>query len=283
MRVPASQFSRLGLALVAAALLAACSAAPRFPEDPREACEFVVMLDKQVYRVGEMVVAKVAVSNRAMVPIVIAPPHSVEAVGDSNLHFRMLEVGGSTILRRAPVVLSAKPRSQAVRLEPFETLVEKYAFVNLTTEPGRFRVMVEYLGNPQPDVFPHPDPPEVTLPMARVVEYEVREPALFRRDANGLILHDEAIRIAAEHYARPVRGARAVLVEDQDGSARLVGDSRAQARRHSRRRDSVRGLLRQPLRRVRTRRDGAADSGTRRCALRAVNRRFRLADRAGLG
>lgn len=209
------RFLALALAiLVSGFSVVGCAGSSRgFPEDPREACEFVAMLDKQVYRVGEMAVCKVGVSNRTLEPIVVSPPLSAERPGDANIQFRSLGVGEANVLRRAPVLLVRKPRGEAVRLESFETLVEKFAFTNLTERPGRYRLMVEYRGNPLPDVFPRPESPDIPLPMTRVLEYEVREPRLFERDPAGLILKSEAIRVAREHYGRPVRGARAVLVE----------------------------------------------------------------------
>jgi len=52
-------------------------------------------------------------------------------------------------------------------------------------------------------------------PLSAIVTLKVDGPTLFKRDRNGLLLKEEALRVAKEKYGKPVNSAEAVLRETE--------------------------------------------------------------------
>lgn len=213
---------KAGLLAVAAAgaLCASCSslkrtAAAQAGPEPRFQIE--IRLGKEVYRPGEMVVCTLEVRNLPNRPARIVPPVSRRSRNESNLTFwRRLNEEKGEIVRRAPIEIPNNPPPPAVAIEAGGALTERFAFVNLTEKEGDFTLQAHY-NIPVVGEKEGASSIELAISPATTARFEVKGERLWRRDRDGLIVEEDAVRAAKARYGDVFKSAHAVLHKNEAG------------------------------------------------------------------
>lgn len=209
--------------LACTVLLCSLSACSLFKAaTPKQMLYLRVETDKQIYRPGEMVLAKAEIINVYDEPLTIETMISSEEPKKSNLNFRQMKSGAWDFARKSPVVMTA-PRTVAgflmanpIQLEPGESTTEKFAFVNLTENSGPCRLWTEYTAKPS-----SPSKSKRALKerknhsaVTSVSEFSVEGPRLWKRE-HGIIVYDEALKIAKAKYGKDVKDVKGILTENK--------------------------------------------------------------------
>ena len=211
---------KAALLVVAAALAASCSslkhtAAAQGGAEPRFQIE--IRLDKGVYRPGEMIVCALEVRNLQDRPARIVPPFSRRSKNESTLGFwRRLNDEGGEIVRRAPIEIPSRPAPPVVAIETRGTLTEKFAFVNLTEKEGDFSLQAHYNIHALEEEE-GASSMELAVSSATAARFEVKGERLWRRDRDGLIVKEDALRAAKARYGDVFKSAHAVLHKNEAG------------------------------------------------------------------
>jgi len=162
--------------------------------------EVIVSLDREVYRIGETLVATVRLENTGRHPL------DVPRFDHQTLKFLCGSKDMDVRLRREPVhsrLVAPEPR----RIEPGEGIVRRFVFTRLTAEAGEYILLVSFKGAAlrgewiQLWVYGKP------------ATFRVTEPVALKRDpSNGLILKAQAVELAKRGAGGKVKAARGVLV-----------------------------------------------------------------------
>ncbi|NQU44191.1 hypothetical protein HQ520_12955 [bacterium] len=177
----------------------------------RSPLELGLSLNQEVYRPGEMVrctVELVNVSDRdqaVFVPFLAAP----SAV--SNLRFQFGEKNGGAVVKRDPVFPKRGIKAEKTVLGPGEKVSRRFGFVHLTQRPGDFLLQAYF--SPlllEPTTVPGP----VISPVAI---FRVEGETLWERDRDGVLVEEEAVRLAREAFRHPASSGQATLVENELG------------------------------------------------------------------
>lgn len=189
------------------------------PEKPM--LDMRVTLDKKEYRPGEMVVATVEIRNLTADEIGIFQPFVYTKAlppgtpMPANTKFWLARMGAMDVLRRIPIHPKeddkdyAQPRRE--QISPGATAKRRFGFVNLTTEKGEFKLQAQYKAS----FFETGS--ERNLITAPFITFKVAGEVLVHRDRQGLLLREEAIKLAKAEYGREIKDADAVLIRNDMG------------------------------------------------------------------
>lgn len=198
------------LPLLAALPLAGCRSAP---EAPKEALALSVLLPKDRFRPGEMVVAKVRLRNLSGRARVVArlQPTSVGFTGgrsDGARELRLLEVAASPLEAPSePIVLEPQGSEGSAHEREFGLPLAAPA-------PGLYALLASY----RPGASAGEDAgPRVDSPAAY---YTVQGEPLFERDARGLLTEAAAIEKARAALGKSAPRAKARLGTGPDEEGR---------------------------------------------------------------
>ncbi len=166
----------------------------------------LVTLDKEVYRPGEMAVCELELVNYLEEIVFVPEPYSTRFSRESNLNFRTIRKDDLKTLRRTPIAIKKQRFPLMVQIDGMGTYKKKFAFVNLTEEAGSYQFLAEYF-------TASVDSQSERKTLSARLEFKVEGERLWRRNRQGHIVKDDAIRIAREKYGRPVKSADAFLKE----------------------------------------------------------------------
>ena len=179
---------------------------PTEPED----LVLALKLNKSVYRPGEAIIATVNLYNNSLRPLDIRALDGVD--GDSVEFWYYLLKDPETTLKRLPVSSSLEEAGQTMHLEPGGSTSRRFLLTRFTEYHGSMAAQAHYEPNP-------PFQAQLQLPMvySNVAHFDVDGQQLFERDKSGIILKKEAIGLAQAVAPGDVRGAEAVIIEDEKG------------------------------------------------------------------
>ncbi|MBN1866550.1 hypothetical protein JW916_04585 [Candidatus Sumerlaeota bacterium] len=196
--------------LILPLFLSACSrlARSQAPSESPPPFEVRLELDKNAYRPGEIVACKVKIVSLLDDDLLVAPLQPVENRSAANLNFYMGRWGDPIdAVRRIPVQFDPPgKRFQPIEIAARGKIEEKFSFVTLTQAPGDYKLQAHYTTSLQ---LTHQ---ENKIVVSTPVKYTVKGKPLFRRDANGLIVEEDAVRAAVDAYGKLARETRAILV-----------------------------------------------------------------------
>lgn len=166
-------------------------------------------IDKSVYRPEEAMLAKVTLTN------VSDQALTVRALDPYSVHFLFQRPSDREGMKRSPVVSNKEPNNRMIQLAPGQSQEYRFILTRLTHYLGDFNAVAVYEPNPSygtayvPEVYSEP------------MQYSVQGDLPFQRDAEGLILEEDAIAIAKRQVNGEIAGAQAVLIEDEMGLYRF--------------------------------------------------------------
>jgi hypothetical protein len=149
-------------------------------------------------------VCTVTLTNAGGSPI-SAPSLSSESVETWYGH-----VGTDIRFKREPVRSPKETGAGLVTVQPGESVSREFVNTRLTEEEGDFVLHVMYR-------FSEPAGEMAPPLIAPGVLFKVTGPVLFRRDVKGVLLKDEAVRVAAERAGGSVARSSAILVRNEAG------------------------------------------------------------------
>ena len=214
----------LAALLVGAALLfVGCSQNRSAKEDASEVVQaepvfkVEVDLDKKTYRVGDMVQCQVRVINQTTDDLLIVPPMARRLKSQSNIDFYYGFKGAFDVRRVVPVLPDAEdvkklgtpppePISGEGQLKPRD-----FFFTTITSEPGTYQFQAHFMSSL------HVRTPGRNIAYSVPVEFRVKDKVALRRDEEGMVLADEAVRVAKDKYGKLVRDGYAMLVKNDKG------------------------------------------------------------------
>lgn len=183
---------------------AGCARSPGAGEAP-EPLHLYLRLDKSELRPGEPLIAEVFLLNAANDELLLTPLHH------GSLRFWHQVEGGPTATRIEPVYSPKELLDSGERLERDGLRSRRFLLTRATASPGRHTLQVSYNGDPQSQLGRRWT--ATSLPATYTV---TGEPAL-RRDADGVLLKEEAERLAREHVARQAEVLDTQLVVNEAG------------------------------------------------------------------
>ncbi|MFW6303798.1 MAG: hypothetical protein ACOC2L_04180 [Candidatus Sumerlaeota bacterium] len=202
--------------------LSACSGIQGPGEADSPVLSLMLTLDKDSYKPGEMVVAEIELVNMLDETIAVEQPHCAELPKDSNLHIRVTPADKLDPLRHGPVEIRADIEPTYVLVPPYQSRRVKYAFTTLTRKRGDFLVWAEYDRKPYRLINPTGSLTKENLEIIDIspvfstsMPYSVEGERLFERNIAGILTKEAAVKVAREAYGKPVKQARAALVETQ--------------------------------------------------------------------
>ena len=164
-----------------------------------------------VFRPGEGVICTVEITNLLDKPVDLLVPYSERQKIDSNINFFRKFKDGINVVRCVPVYSSKDKRHETITLAPHTSLKRPFIFTNITILPGLQLLQVEYT----PSSF---EPNSTDTPVfSPFVEYKIAGERLWKRDPDGILLKEDAIRVAQKEYGKPVKSAEAHLIENEAG------------------------------------------------------------------
>lgn len=177
-------------------------------------------VEKSVFRPGEAVIVYLTVSNTTEETIVVrgmsastAPPGGIEGV----VSFWYGRANSLRRLQRYPVVSTYEERQMAsaetptVEIEPGGTISRRFLLTRITPEPGTYRFQAHF------DAYSIIRSQRLGKVFSNSLRYEVHGDMLFERDSKGLILLEEAIRVASARAPGDVQLVDAILIRDEGG------------------------------------------------------------------
>jgi hypothetical protein len=182
--------TRLALLVpLAILLLSGCARTSAAGEAP-EPLHLYLRLEKSELRPGEAVIAEVFLLNAARNDLLVSPLHH------GSLRFWHQIEGGPAATRIEPVYSPKEPLESGDRLERDGLRTRRFLLTRATASPGRHSLQVSYNGDPQGLLGRRWT--ATSLPATYVV---AGEPVL-KRDTDGVLLKEDAERLARDHLGR---------------------------------------------------------------------------------
>jgi hypothetical protein len=181
---------------------------------PADAVGLTLALDKKVYQPGEAVLATVALTNQA------GRTMTIRTLDAASVSFWFGRLSDEERMRREAVVSDQEPLDRTESIAPGQRLERRFVLTGLTQYGGaaggsafHAQAHYEFAGGEAPEELPRI--------FSNAVDFEVKGARIFRRDAGGLILKEDAIAQAARTMggAAPA-AAEALLVRDEMGFAK---------------------------------------------------------------
>ncbi len=200
---------RRGIAWVGVGLMLCAAGCTRLwhrpaPESDTPLLLVDAKLDKEIYGCGEAVVCSVEVTNETKKPMEVA------LLCTETLEFWFGPAGTELRFKRVPVRSAREKACERVKLASKEKARRDFLLVDVTQEEGVHAIHAFY----RPTCDKQAGSPYYIAP---AVLYKVDGPVVLRRDGNGVIVKDQAVRLAKEWFDRPVSQVDAVLVRNEAG------------------------------------------------------------------
>ncbi|GAB4311732.1 MAG: hypothetical protein Kow0059_01970 [Candidatus Sumerlaeia bacterium] len=191
--------------LVAAPLvLSACRTLCPQPPEPNPLHLFV-RLEKPVYQPGEAIVAEALVVNTGTEPVPAAWPDS------RSMTFLLRSPHLAEAVKVLPVTSPRETPPPPVTIAPGGLWSRKFVFTRLTETTGTLYLTAAYLQDPGGDL------PVSYFCAAVPVEFRVEGAWALRRDRDGIILKDEALRLARGRVSAAPSAEEARLIINEAG------------------------------------------------------------------
>jgi len=174
-------------------------------EEAEEKISLRLTLDKPAYRPGEAVLATVEVTNNTPAPL------QALALNAKSLVFVFGKQDDPERMERQAVASEQEKLDEAATLAPGQPARRQFVLTRLSEFPGPLVLQVQYRPGGEaatriaPKIFSNP------------VQYQVAGARLLRRDPEGFILKEEALRLARAAYKGQTEEAQAVFVRDEAG------------------------------------------------------------------
>jgi hypothetical protein len=184
-------------------LFSGCKYFTRKPKSPE--LNVVMSLDKPSYLPNEPVISTLRLQNfsQAELKIYIFDIRTVS-------FYRMNEATGEP-LEVMPVYSEKEPLLSVTTLKAKEAMERKFVFTTLSAMSGNYKIQA----------FFHSSPDRSEEGRATVISnscaFQIFGEPLFGRDGKGILLKEDAIRIAKEKCAATVRATTATLVINEAG------------------------------------------------------------------
>lgn len=157
-------------------------------------------MDKEVYQVGEPVVASVRLQNEGPGPVVV-PRFDVDSV-----HFLRGTNDSAVQVEREPVY-SRSPQSEPAEVAAGKSLSRRFLFTRLSDEAGEYALLASFKGAMSAEAV------QTETVYSEPVPFRVVEQTALKRDpTNGLILKAQAVELARSSVGGQVKAHRAVLM-----------------------------------------------------------------------
>ncbi len=160
-------------------------------------------LDSASYRPGQAVICTVALINTGKRDV------STAALQSNTLQFFYGPVGTDVRLAREPVRSSLEADAGAVTLHPGAKVERKFVFTQVAEEAGRYALHAFYRQTFAGDT--------TSSVIAPAVLFKVEGEPVFHRDAKGVLLKEEALRIAKEKAGSNVAKSESTLIRNEAG------------------------------------------------------------------
>ncbi|MBM4044900.1 MAG: hypothetical protein FJ279_07290 [Planctomycetes bacterium] len=171
----------------------------------KEAFLLTLSLDGASFRPGDAVICTARLQNLTDDSIVVTHLNA------ASIGFWLNEVGTDTMFRSEPISSPLEPMGETRAVEAGKSLERKFLFPRATVATGRFAVIAKYEPSPR-EARKRRDPVYGRSP-GFVVEGE----AMLRRDPAGVLMKEDAIRLAKERVGVEVKDAQAILARNEAG------------------------------------------------------------------
>jgi hypothetical protein len=162
--------------------------------------------NKTVVKTGEPVLVEVFLTNvnSEMVP--------VNELNIKSLTFYATRPTLNTPVKVDPVFSKLEPMISMREIEVDELVRREFVFTKLSNQPGEVTLVASYESDPS-NAFN-----ELYFASAREIILQVSQDEAFKRDLNGVLLEEEAVRIAREYFSQPQEAeATSRLLENEVG------------------------------------------------------------------
>lgn len=164
----------------------------------------ILSLDKETYQPGEPLVAEVLIVNTAARQLVVNVP------SHKSLSFWQGAEDTSPV-KSVPVFTDKDSGLSVTELPADDVLRRSFVFPKATLTSGTFTMQVSYDSDPQNALE------EEFLANSRQLAYKVAGETIFHRDSNGILLKEDAIRIAKESADGEPDVGRVQLIVNEAG------------------------------------------------------------------
>jgi len=203
----------LAILLALAGMAGGCSRVPligrffRNGEEVKGSIEIALKLHQTNVRPGDAVIAYVWIRN------VGAKALTLQKVDPASMEFYTSGPAGP--IRVRPVISTKEPLGDVQDLEPGRVTptpqAKTFVFTTLTQQPGRYSLFAMYHAAPKGSGA------GILPAYAKAVSFTVAGQPSCRRDRDGVLLKEDAIRLARQYLRRPAADAEAFLIEDPMG------------------------------------------------------------------
>jgi hypothetical protein len=203
MRLHLSLLLALGLTLLAAQGCGHLGTKPAAPAEDKITLRLT--LNQAAYRPGEVVLASVELTNTSGQPL------PAQALSAGSVVFVFGRQGDPERLERQAVYSEREKLDESVTLEPGRMLGRQFVLTRLSEFSGPLVVQAQYRpgaaagAKAPPRIFSNP------------VAYQVGGTRLLKRDPAGLIVKDEALKLARTAGKNEAEDAQAIFVRDEAG------------------------------------------------------------------
>lgn len=191
----------LVLLLLSIFLMSGCSAF----KDSEDTEDFllILLLDKKTYRPNEPVIANVRLQN------LTNEKKTIYNLDAQTVNFYLVDNSVGEALNVMPVYSEKEGMYKSVDLEPLKSLNRSFVFTDITRKPGDYIIQASYNTDDLADDSPLPSI------ISESVNYEVSGEPPYERDVKGILMKEDAIKIAESQVGQPVlkSGARLIINE----------------------------------------------------------------------